>query len=394
MNLLLTSTAYPPSVGGAQLYVHQLATHLLAMHSVQVVSFWDRNRTDWLLGTTLNAPEQEGDYQVDGVPVHTLAFLKEEKRSLFPSVALYYPFMRLAAAQIATLIEKKLHLYASQANLIHNIRIGREPLSLASYNLAKKHSIPFFLSPLHHPRWTGWRYQVYQRLYQQADGLIALTEAEKSALIKLGAKPERIFVTGMGPILSQSGDGVAFRNRHSIQGPMVLFLGQHYIYKGFQPLLHSAQLVWQKEPEVHFVFVGPVVKDSEKHFENVDARIHRLGAINLQEKTDALAACTLLCVPSTQESFGGIYTEAWSLKKPVIGCPIPAVKEVITDGIDGYLVEQKKEDIAEKIIDLVKNPEKAARMGEAGYSKVQRRYTWNRLAELTEEAYRNILNGS
>jgi glycosyltransferase involved in cell wall biosynthesis len=56
-----------------------------------------------------------------------------------------------------------------------------------------------------------------------------------------------------------------------------------------------------------------------------DPRILELGSVDLQTKTDALEACTLLCLPSTQESFGGVYTEAWSFKKPVIGCDIPAV---------------------------------------------------------------------
>jgi hypothetical protein len=35
---------------------------------------------------------------------------------------------------------------------------------------------------------------------------------------------------------------------------------------------------------------------------------------------------------------GGVYTEAWSFCKPVIGCPIPAVSELIVEGVDGCLV--------------------------------------------------------
>ena len=53
MNLLYVLTAYPPSTGGAQLHTHLLAQQLLGGHSVQVITLWDENRTDWLLGTTL-----------------------------------------------------------------------------------------------------------------------------------------------------------------------------------------------------------------------------------------------------------------------------------------------------------------------------------------------------
>ena len=55
MNILHTLTAYPPSTGGAQLHHHELIKTLIDHHNVQVLTYWDQNRTDWLLGTTLKA---------------------------------------------------------------------------------------------------------------------------------------------------------------------------------------------------------------------------------------------------------------------------------------------------------------------------------------------------
>ena len=215
-----------------------------------------------------------------------------------------------------------------------------------------------------------------------------LTDAEKQVLVALGVRDERIAVTGMGPILAPRADPVRFLQDHGIGEPMVLFLGQHYRYKGYQQVLQAARLVWRKIPKAHFVFVGPAVGRSERDFEATqDSRTHRLGKVSLQKKTDALAACTLLCVPSTQESFGGVYTEAWSLAKPVVGCDIPAVAEVISDGVDGYLVPQEAAQIAERICHLLLDPAKAEAMGKAGRRKVEARYTWQRIAERTEQAY-------
>jgi glycosyltransferase involved in cell wall biosynthesis len=115
-----------------------------------------------------------------------------------------------------------------------------------------------------------------------------------------------------------------------------------------------------------------------------------LGKVDLQTKTNAIAASTLLCVPSTQESFGGVYLEAWSFSKPVIGCNISAVAEIISDGINGYLVNQSPEQISDRICHLLLNPTQAAAMGAAGQEKVESRYTWPKLAELTELAYRQV----
>ena len=393
MNLLYTATTYPPSTGGAQLYLHLLAQKLSQLHTTQVVSQWTTNRTDWLLGTTVRAPHQSKDYLIDGIPVHQLGFSFVDRLKLFPSVIAYYPMMGLALPPIVTCLKQYIHPYAAQADIIHNVRIGREGLSYASFELARERNIPFVFTPVHHPRWVGWRYRAYIQLYQMADAVIALTTAEKEILIKLGVLPDRIFVTGMGPVLAPDAYPQQFLATHDIDGPIVLFLGQHYTYKGYAQVLEATQDVWQKVPEAHFVFIGPPVENSEKLFASFqDHRIHRLGKVDLQTKTDALSACTLLCVPSMQESFGGVYTEAWNFEKPVIGCNIPAVAEVITHEVNGYLVEQNSQQIAEHILKLLLDPDKATQMGQQGKQKVESHYNWAVLAQKTEQIYLSLLH--
>lgn len=393
MQLLYTLTTYPPAIGGAQLHQHLIAQQLKKQHKIQVISHWSQNRTDWLLGTTINAPEISNDYTIDGINVHQIGVSRQEKFKLVPYIPIYYPLMDVAVKGIASCLENKLNPYAQKADLIHNVRIGREGLSYASYQTARHYDIPFIFTPVHHPRWVGWRYRVYLKLYKLADAVIALTQAEKQILIDLGVKEEQITVTGIGPIVADRAEPEAFKRQYKIDEPIVLFLGQHYPYKGYKQLLEAIPLVWQKIPEANFVFIGPSVGKSEQYFTKFsDRRIHRLGAVNLQEKTNALAACTLLCVPSNQESFGGVYTEAWSFGKPVIGCNIPAVAEVVSHGVDGYLIEQNPGEIADSIIQLLLNPIQAEAMGAAGQQKVKSRFSWEKLAQLTEGVYQRLLS--
>ena len=390
MQLLYTLTTYPPAIGGAQLHQHLIAQQLKQKHQIQVISHWNQNRTDWLLGTTINAPKDPLDYTIDDIPVHRLGLNFRDKIQLLPYLPLYYPAMDFALPAIANCISQYLDNFAQQANLIHNVRIGREGLSYASYQMAQKSNIPFVFTPVHHPRWIGWRYRAYLKLYQLADAVIALTQTEKQTLIELGVKPERITITGIGPMVAQTANIKTFQEIYKITDPIVLFLAQHYPYKGYQQLLQAAPLVWKKFPEAQFVFVGPTVANSEQYFKNQDPRIHRLGALNLQDKTNALAACTLLCVPSTQESFGGVYTEAWHFAKPVIGCNIPAVSEVIDQGINGYLVNQKPESIADAICQILQNSSASQKMGQAGKEKLQKNFTWSIIAKKTESVYLNL----
>ncbi|MCA9910386.1 MAG: glycosyltransferase family 4 protein, partial [Anaerolineae bacterium] len=81
----------------------------------------------------------------------------------------------------------------------------------------------------------------------------------------------------------------------------------------------------------------------------------------------------------------------WHFAKPVIGCNIPAVSEVIDDGVNGYLVEQDAEAIATRICDLMADPQRAAQMGTHGQAKYRANFTWDVVARKTEQAYETIL---
>ncbi|HSJ53999.1 MAG TPA: glycosyltransferase family 4 protein [Anaerolineae bacterium] len=395
MNLLYTITAYPPSIGGAQAHFHELARRLAQRHRLQVAAHWFETRTDWLLGTTLTAPRAQAVGPLDGVPRHQLALSTGERLLAAPFVASYYVAKGLAIACLSNLLLTHLEPVADGLDLVHNGRVGREGLSFASQKLARRLDVPFVLTPFHHPRWTGWNYRHYIDLYRRADAVIALTEAEKQELIRLGVEARRIFVTGMGPILAGSPCPEAFRRRYDLHGPIVLFLGQKYRYKGVSTLLQAAPLVWARVPDAHLVFIGPRTRHSEFLFaRHAERRILELGGVDLQTKTDALAASTLLCLPSTQESFGAVFTEAWMLEKPVIGGKTPAVSEIIDEGVDGYLVEQDPAALAERIIYLLEHPRIGEEMGRQGKRKTVARYTWQRLARRTEEIYETILRGS
>jgi len=393
VKILCTATSYPPAIGGAQYHVHFIAAQLARSNDVHAICLWDEVRTDWLLGTTILAPGAEKRYEIDGVRVRRLGFSLSEKARMGLRVPLYFLLLRPAIAAIARVIQGKLAEEAGGADLVHNARIGREPLSYASYEAARQRGIPFLLTPYHHPRWSGRWHRAYHHLYRLSDGLIALTEAEKRALVDLGVEEKRITVTGTGPVLKARPDPAAFLARHELDGPFVLFVGQKYRYKNLRGLLGAASRVWQTHPEVSFVFLGPRTADSRRLFAGVrDRRVLELGEVSLQEKTDALAACTLLCQPSTQESFGAVFIEAWLLGKPVIGSEIPAVREVISSGEDGIVAAPTAESLAEAIVRLLDHPAQARAMAERGREKALRRFTWEQLARKTNEAYQRALD--
>jgi glycosyltransferase involved in cell wall biosynthesis len=392
MKLLYASTLYPPSMGGAQIHLHYLAKAMQAAgNDVSVVTHSCRHRTDWLRLSTVFT-EQESHMEYEGIPVWQLGFSPLERLQILPWALTYYGLIGPATRQISRRALKAL-AKLSPPDVVHATRIGREFLCRAALDYAHQHDRPFVLTPVHHPRWHGWRYTEYDKIYREADALCVLTNEEKRLLVEQkGADEAKIHVTGIGPVLSHTHDAEAFRAKYDIRGPFVLYLGQQFRYKGVGALLQAAPLVWKKHPEITFVFIGPQTKYSKAIFSSAtDPRIRNLGEVDLEAKTSALSCCEFLCLPSSQESFGGVYVEAWALGKAVIGGRIPPIAELISEGRDGLLSSQDPGELAEQVSWLLAHPEQCREMGSVGKEKVETRYTWDQIAKKTAEIYASVI---
>ena len=117
-----------------------------------------------------------------------------------------------------------------------------------------------------------------------------------------------------------------------------------------------------------------------------------MDAVSLEEKTDALDACNVLCVPSAQESFGGVYVEAWALGKPVIAADTPATTELIDHGQNGLIVSQDPRSVAESITLLLDDAALARTLGRHGRDKVDEQFRWPLVAKRVSTTYERLLN--
>ncbi len=394
MDILYVSTLYPPSIGGAQIQLHYLAKATQkAGHNVRAITLAGRNRNDWLRLSTV-MPEPARQYVYEGIDVVQLSFPMAARLRMAPWALAYYGMLGPAARQLAATTLEYFEPAAGKPSLVHVTRIGRELIAMAAYDFARKHGIPYVLTPNHHPRWVGRLYTEYDKLYRAADAVLVYTDTEKETLVNdKGVQADRVFVTGVGPILPETYSVEAFRAKYNLEGEkFILYLGQQYRYKGIEAMVNAAPIVWRKYPNIKFVFVGPHTDDSRAVFQNVhDSRIVNLGAIDPESKAAALASCEFLALPSVQESFGGVYAEAWCYRKAVIGGRIPPIACVIDEEKNGLLSSQDPDELARAMMRLLGDPGLCESMGDHGWNKVQENYTWDRLAAKTLDVYKKFL---
>lgn len=374
---------YSP-VGGSEVLTYRLATNLAALgHNVRVLCQWPRSdRYGFPPPSTLAL--RHGSYRLfrhEGVEVYQL------RPRLGPlgqqlDVLATFDLLRYGVA-------KEL---AGRCDIVHNV--CREYTGYA-VRLARKAVARLVMTPLPHPGqfWGGERPADFAN-YRQADALIAPTDAEKAWYVARGIAPEKVAVIGLGPNIDAPGDGEAFRRRFGLAGPLVLFVGRKEPYKGVRPLVQAMPLVWQRHPQTHFAFIGEdsILGALDNPLRGLtDRRVLNLPILSGEETAAAFAACDVFCLASRHETFGLVYAEAWLCGKPVIGGDIPTLRDVITEGVDGFVVKQKPEAVAEAIIRLLDDPELRARLGEAGRRKVETRYNWRTAARQTEALYERLL---
>jgi glycosyltransferase involved in cell wall biosynthesis len=71
----------------------------------------------------------------------------------------------------------------------------------------------------------------------------------------------------------------------------------------------------------------------------------------------------------------------------VIAGDIPPLREVVREGVDGLHVRNEARPIADAILALLRDPDRARRMGAAGRERLAREFSWPAVARRTESAY-------
>lgn len=423
MKITIVLPVYWPAVGGCEIHTRELVRRLSAAHSLRVVTLINsqaaKSGMELWFACVLRAPREADRYRDDGAEVVRLPLKSWEKGWLFPLVRMQSP--KLPARLTAAAMEELTDRYASGllpwiegSDLVHSVHGGVSFLGYAALKAARRLGLPFAYTPVLHlphpgngaadgpakepelhlsPR--GWSDPVWKRLTEEADFLFTMTEFERGFFIRKGRSPETVMAVGVGPMVTPvepARRSECLRKFELAGRDFVLFVGRNVPYKGIGVVLEAAPLVWERNPEILFVFAGPKEGDADAIFaRHRDSRVRVLGYVSDEEKSVLLDACTLFCMPSTQESLGGTFLEAWWFRKPVIGARIGPLEELAGDGEGGFLVRPEPGEVAGRILLLLEAPALRDRMGVWGRQRVESRYTWEAIARTVDSAYRRMV---
>ncbi len=164
---------------------------------------------------------------------------------------------------------------------------------------------------------------------------------------------------------------------------LLLFTGRLVLQKDIQTLLRAFQIVVSKRPLTLLLIVGSGREEGGLKKITLDFGIQNnvifTGSIDHSLIPEYVSACDVYTISSIFEGTCIAMAEAMAAGKPVVATRFAGAMDLIEDGKNGYVVEQKNyKEMAERILFLLGNPDIAKKMGECGARRVEKIFTNNK----------------
>ena len=204
--------------------------------------------------------------------------------------------------------------------------------------------------------------------------VFAMSEFVRRSIIDdYGCEPDRVVRVGGGA--NSIADSVESKN---YDARVALFVGDKFEIKGGVTLLAAWRKVKRRLPDAQLWIVGP----KRRHGPAQDG-VRWFGYItDRRVLAELYTRASLFVLPSHFEAWGHAFLEAMGHGLPCIGTDQLAMPEIISDGVTGLLVPPRDpEALAEALVTLLTNPERAQLMGYRAHAEVIASQTWEHVVD-------------
>ena len=237
-----------------------------------------------------------------------------------------------------------------------------------------------------------------------ADAVVAVSHAMREDVLRVYPELEsarvEVIHNGIDVDEYRPDRGTDVLERHGIDpdAPSVVFVGRIARQKGIGVLLDAAP---ELDPAAQLVLCAgaPETEELARDMEERVAALQatRQGVVWIEkmlakpEVMQLVTQATAFVVPSTYEPMGIVNLEAMACETAVVASAVGGIPEVVEDGVTGLLFAPgDPHALADRVNQLIAEPEQARAMGRAGRERVLVQFTWQAVAEKTVALYRRL----
>ena len=230
-------------------------------------------------------------------------------------------------------------------------------------------------------------FRFFERFFSfMHDGFIVNSQSTKNILNSLSNTPVKVIYNGVSIQHNQFKD-LSKKN-------YVITLANLSKRKGHKEYLKVIQSIVKEFPDAQFLFLG---------YDNLNGQIQKLiidmnleanvKYLGFQENVkDFLNKSSIFVLPSLYgEGCPTSILEAFSYQLPVVANSIDGIPELISHNIDGILTNVTlSASIENAIKDLLLDPDKARKMGQSGYKKVNKHFLLRNMIEKHNSFFKGL----
>lgn len=407
----VSQRTWPNNLSGSEIYLHALAGAASAQYDVTLAATSRWCSRDPLQPTprspgfhVIEFPERRAPLVIRH-PLQTLLANSDQFVSLYEIVSdLTEGF---AHALLWDYWSPAMFRYLSDcdSDLIHAAAVPTGTV-WSAWKTATLRRLPLVITPFIHLGLRQFRMRYLTAILCDAQAVLAVTPTEARALVSMGVPREKVHVVPLGIDVERFSSGNRSALRAQIgadEDDLVILIPRKAPEKG---ALHSIDAICAIAKLHRNIFVllldepppglGPLIRSGVDRLIRAGVKVVDFGF--LQHGSEVLknvyAGCDVLLQPSSTESFGLVYLEAWASAKPVIAARLGAVPDVVKDEENGLLVTYGDvKEIAAAIERVASNREFGTHLGLAGKAKLASSYTISAMWDATNRVYRNVLDG-
>lgn len=233
-------------------------------------------------------------------------------------------------------------------------------------------------------------------LLRAPHALIANSLAGRQNLVRRGVPPSRLNVLPNVIDLAEF-DHLSVKGTSTLptrDRVVVITVGRMIEVKRFDRFVEALSVARCAESALEGVLVGDGPERAAiRHFAEAQGLLSN-GLTLLGQRDDVpalLRQADMLALSSDQEGFPNVLLEAMAARLPVVTTPAGDAGSVVEDGTTGYVVDfEDVSGMAERMVHLARSAALRQQLGEAGRRKVERDYSFERLAGRLFAVYREI----
>ncbi|MCM8594920.1 glycogen synthase [Accumulibacter sp.] len=401
MKVLLLTREYPPYVyGGAGVHVEYLSAELARLMHVEVRSFGDQDTVS-------------DGVRVKGYPFGKGSFAHVDKK-LSGALDTFETNLETLSEQVdADIVHVHTwyaHLGGILAKILYGIPLVHTVHSLEPLRPWKREQLGCGYDM------SSW---IERTSLEMADAVIAVSEGTRQDILDhFDIDPAKISViyNGINVDQYQPTEETAALEKYGVDParPYVLFVGRITRQKGIVHLVNAIRYI-NRDAQVVLCAGAPDTREILVEMETAVKHVRHEGFDNVvwiremvskEEAIELYSHATVFCCPSIYEPFGIINLEAMACRTAVVASAVGGIKEVVIDGVTGFLVPLEQlhvapfepvdpdvfsRDLAAAINKILDDPGLAESMAAAGQKRAREVFSWPSIAEQTRRLYDSLI---